>query len=154
MVTVIRPRDRVSSPKPRRALGLVYVPLEPPGRKLSVALNTPQILDSKAPVEVPLTVKGLGSGEKAHVTLAAVDEGVLRLTHQKNPDPIAWYFGKRALGLAYRDDYGRLLDPNMGAAGAVNFGGDEFGGAGLSVVPTKTVALWSGVVDTDASGHA
>jgi uncharacterized protein YfaS (alpha-2-macroglobulin family) len=154
MVTVVQPRDPVSSPKPRRALGLVYISLDPPGRKLSVALDAPQILDSKAPVQVPLTVKGLGSGEKAHVTLAAVDEGILRLTHQKNPDPIAWYFGKRALGLTYRDDYGRLLDPNLGAAGAVNFGGDEFGGAGLSVVPTKSVALWSGIVETDAGGHA
>jgi uncharacterized protein YfaS (alpha-2-macroglobulin family) len=154
MVTVVQPRDPVSSPKPHRALGLVYVPLDPPGRKLSVALNTPTVLDSKAPVLVPLTVKGLGFGERAHVTLAAVDEGILRLTHQKNPDPIAWYFGKRALGLSYRDDYGRLLDPNLGAAGAVNFGGDEFGGAMLSVVPTRTVALWSGVVETNAGGHA
>ncbi|HEY3948923.1 alpha-2-macroglobulin [Phenylobacterium sp.] len=153
LVTVVQPRDPVSSPKPRRALGLVYIPLEPPGRKLSVAFATPQILDSKTPVTVPLTVKGL-SGERAHVTLAAVDEGVLRLTHQKNPDPIGWYFGKRAFSLAYRDDYGRLLDPNLGAAGAVNFGGDEFGGAALSVVPIKTVALWSGVVETDAQGHA
>jgi uncharacterized protein YfaS (alpha-2-macroglobulin family) len=154
MVTVVQPRDPVSSPKPRRALGIAYVPLEPPGRKLQITMDTPQVVGSKDPVVVPLTVKGLGSGEKAHLTLAAVDEGVLRLTHQKNPDPIAWYFGKRALGLSYRDDYGRLLDPNLGAAGAVNFGGDEFGGAGLTVVPTKTVALWSGVVDTDDNGKA
>ena len=154
MITVVQPRDPVFSPKPRRALGLVYVPIDQTGRKLSVVLATPQIIDSKAPVTVPLTVKGLGWGEKAHVTLAAVDEGVLRLTHQKNPDPVGWYFGKRALGLSYRDDYGRLLNPNLGAAGAVNFGGDEFGGAGLTVVPTKTVALWSGIVDTDAAGHA
>jgi uncharacterized protein YfaS (alpha-2-macroglobulin family) len=154
MVTVVQPRDPVSSPKPRRALGLVYIPLDPPGRKLSVALSAPPVLDSKAPVVVPIAVKGLGSGERAHVTLAAVDEGILRLTHQKNPDPTAWYFGKRALGVAYRDDYGRLLDPNLGAAGAVRFGGDEFGGAGLTVVPTRTVALWSGVVDTDSRGHA
>ena len=154
LVTVVQPRVPVSSPKPRRALGVVYVPLDPPGRKLTVKIETPQLLDSKAPVVVPVTVKGLGFGEKAHVTLAAVDEGILRLTHQKNPDPIAWYFGKKALGLSYRDDYGRLLDPNLGAAGAVNFGGDEFGGASLSVVPIKTVALWSGIVDTDATGHA
>ncbi|HWE99202.1 MAG TPA: alpha-2-macroglobulin [Caulobacteraceae bacterium] len=154
LATVVQPRDPSLSPKPRRALGLVYVPLEPSGRKLSVSMQTPQVLDSKAPLSVPLIVKGLGAGEKAHVTLAAVDEGILRLTHQKNPDPIGWYFGKRALGLAYRDDYGRLLDPNMAAAGAVNFGGDEFGGAGLSVVPTKSVALWSGIVDTDARGRA
>ncbi|HKR88094.1 MAG TPA: alpha-2-macroglobulin family protein, partial [Phenylobacterium sp.] len=154
LATVVQPRDPVASPKPRRAPGLVYVPLEPRGRKLSVALETPQLLDAKAPIQIPLTVKGLGAGESAHVTLAAVDEGILQLTHQKDPDPAAWYFGKRALGLAYRDDYGRLLDPNLGPAGAVNFGGDEVGGANLSAVPIKTVALWSGVVTTDARGRA
>ena len=31
-----------------------------------------------------------------------------------SPDPIAWYFGKRALGVDYRDDYGRLLNANLG----------------------------------------
>jgi uncharacterized protein YfaS (alpha-2-macroglobulin family) len=154
LVTVVQPRDPVASPKPRRALGLVYVPLEPKGRKLTVTLQAPALFDSKAPVSVPLVVKGLGGGESAHLTLAAVDEGILRLTHQKDPDPATWYFGKRALGLAYRDDYGRLLNPNLAAAGPVNFGGDEVGGAGLSAVPTKTVALWSGVVTTDAQGRA
>jgi uncharacterized protein YfaS (alpha-2-macroglobulin family) len=154
LATVVQPRDPAASPKPRRALGLVYVPLEPRGRKLAVALQNPPLLDSKAPVQVPLVVKGLGFGESAHVTLAAVDEGIMRLTHQKNPDPAGWYFGKRALGLAYRDDYGRLLDPNLGAATGVNFGGDEVGGAALSVVPIKTVALWSGVVTTDSHGRA
>jgi uncharacterized protein YfaS (alpha-2-macroglobulin family) len=155
LATVVQPRDPVASPKPRRALGLVYVPLEPSGQKLTVALQAPPILDSKAAVQVPLVVKGLGFGETAHVTLAAVDEGILRVTHQQNPDPIAWYFGKRALSLAYRDDYGRLLDPNLGPAGAVNFGGDEVGGgSSLTAVPIKTVALWSGVVTTDAGGHA
>jgi hypothetical protein len=153
-VTVIQPRDPVSSPKPRRALGLAYIPLETPGRKLTVAFATPGKIDSKAPVVASLTVKGLAFGQRAHVTLAAVDEGVLRLTHQKNPDPASWYFGKRALTLAYRDDYGRLLDPNLGAAAAVSFGGDEVGGAGLSAVPIRIVALWSGIVDTDLAGHA
>jgi hypothetical protein len=154
LVSVIQPRDPVSSPKPRRALGLVYVPLTPQGRELTVALGAPAKIDSRAPVVIPLTVKGLQGGERAHVTVAAVDEGILRLTHQKNPDPADWYFGKRALGLVYRDDYGRLLDPNLGAAAAVSFGGDEVGGASLTAVPIKTVALWSGVVDTDTSGHA
>ena len=154
LVTIVQPRDPVSSPKPRRAVGLVYVPLDPDGGKLSVALGAPQKITSHAPVVVPLTVKGLGLGESAYVTLAAVDEGILRLTHHRNPDPISWYFSKRALGLVYRDDYGRLLDPNLGAATAVSFGADEIGGAGLANVPIRTVALWSGVVHTDASGRA
>ena len=32
--------------------------------------------------------------------------------------------------------------------------GDQIGGAGLSVVPTKSVALFSGPVKLDKSGHA
>ncbi|MGH6997527.1 MAG: alpha-2-macroglobulin family protein, partial [Phenylobacterium sp.] len=87
-------------------------------------------------------------------TLAAVDEGILQLTKFQSPDPVKWYFGKRALTLNYRDDYGRLLDPNLGAPANVNFGADGIGGEGLSVTPIKTVALWSGVVETGLDGKA
>ena len=58
LVSVVQPRDPVASPKPRRALGLVYVPLEPVGRKLTVEIGAPPKLDSRAPVTVPLTVHG------------------------------------------------------------------------------------------------
>jgi hypothetical protein len=88
------------------------------------------------------------------VTVAAVDQGILNLTRQESPDPVKWYFGKRALTLSYRDDYGRLLDPNLGAPANVNFGGDGIGGEGLTVTPIKTVALWSGVVETGIGGRA
>ena len=154
LVTVIQPRDPSVTPKPRRALGLVYVPLDPKGQKLTVDVNTPAKIDSKDTVDVPVAVHGLRFGEHAHVTIAAVDEGILRLTKQDSPDPVKWYFGKRALTLDYRDDYGRLLDPNLGAPAALNYGGDELGGEGLTVTPIKTVALWSGVVDTGLDGKA
>jgi uncharacterized protein YfaS (alpha-2-macroglobulin family) len=36
----------------------------------------------------------------------------------------------------------------------VEFGADELGGEGLTVTPTKTVALWSGVVETGLDGKA
>jgi hypothetical protein len=154
LVTVIQPRDPVASPRPHRALGLVYVPLDPKGRKLTVDVDTPDRIVSHAAIDIPVQVHGLGFGQRARVTVAAVDEGILRLTKQESPDPVKWYFGKRALGVDYRDDYGRLLDPNLGAPANVNFGGDEIGGEGLTVTPIKTVALWSGVVQTDPSGHA
>ncbi|WP_304186338.1 alpha-2-macroglobulin [Phenylobacterium aquaticum] len=154
LVSVVQPRDPVASPKPRRALGLVYVPLDPKDRKLAVSIDTPPKLDSKAMIEVPVTIKGAGFGGRARVTLAAVDEGILQLTKFKSPDPVQWYFGKKALTLDYRDDYGRLLDPNLGAPANVNFGGDEIGGEGLTVTPIKTVALWSGVVETGLDGKA
>jgi uncharacterized protein YfaS (alpha-2-macroglobulin family) len=154
MATVIQPRDPVATPKPRRAMGLVYVPLEPRGRRLTVDIGTPAKLESRAAIEVPVKVNGLGFGQRARVTIAAVDEGILRLTKFDSPDPVKWYFGKRALGVDYRDDYARLLNPNLGAPAGVSFGGDEIGGEGLTVTPIKTVALWSGVVETGLDGRA
>jgi uncharacterized protein YfaS (alpha-2-macroglobulin family) len=153
LVSVIQPRDPVTSPRPHRALGLVYVKLDPKGRKLAVDVGTPDKLVSHKGIDVPVQVRGLGFGQRARVTVAAVDEGILRLTKQASPDPVDWYFGKRALGVDYRDDYGRLLDPNLGAPASVNFGGDEIGGEGLTVTPIKTVALWSGVVETGSDGR-
>jgi len=152
LVSVIQPRDPVASPKPRRALGVVYVPLDPKNRKLEVAIGTPAKAASKKMLDVPLTIKGVAFGGKARVTLAAVDEGILQITRFKSPDPVGWYFGKRALSLNLRDDYGRLLDPNLGAPANVNFGAGEGGGEGLTVAPIRTIALWSGVVETGPGG--
>jgi hypothetical protein len=154
MVSVIQPRDPVATPKPRRAIGLAYVPLDPKGRKLAVELGTPEKIRGRDPVTVPVKVKGLPFGKRAQVTVAVVDQGILNLTKFESPDPVKWYFGKRALGVDYRDDYGRLLDPNLGAPAALNYGADELGGEGLTVTPIKTVALWSGVVETGLDGVA
>ena len=96
-----------------------------------------------------MTVDIVGTGpirEDSYVTVAAVDEGILLLTGFQSPDPAKYFFGKRRLGVDLRDDYGRLLDPNMGAAGTVRSGGDQIGGAGLTVVPTKSVVLFSAPV--------
>ncbi|MGZ8370806.1 MAG: alpha-2-macroglobulin family protein, partial [Caulobacteraceae bacterium] len=135
-------------------LGLVYVPLDPRGRKLAVDIGAPDKIDSKEGVSIPVAVRGLKLGQRAWVTVAAIDEGILQLTRQESPDPVKWYFGKRALAIDYRDDYGRLLDPNLGPPALFNFGGDEIGGEGLTVTPIKTVALWSGVVQTGFDGRA
>jgi len=154
LVTVVQPRDPVATPVPRRALGLVYVPLDPRSRRLTVDIGTPGKIDSRAEVVVPVAVKGLGFAQTAYVTVAAVDQGILALTKFESPDPAKWYFGKRALTVDYRDDYGRLMDANLGAPANVNFGGDELGGEGLTVTPTRSVALWSGVVRTGFDGRA
>lgn len=154
LVSVIQPRDPVATPKPRRALGLAYVALDPKDRRLEVALGTPEKARGRSRLTVPVQVKGLKFGQRARVTIAAVDEGILNLTRFESPDPVKWYFGKRALGVDYRDDYGRLLDPNLGAPAALNYGADEIGGEGLTTTPIKSVALWSGVKETGLDGKA
>ncbi len=161
MVSVIQPRDPVTASKPRRAIGLIYVPLDPKNRKLTVTLPSndqpqkPQLDKSgHGYIDVPVKIAGLKLGDRAKVSLAVVDQGILNLTKFQTPNPVDWYFGKRALGVDYNDDYGRLLDPNLGAPAPIEFGGDEVGGEGLTTTPIRTVALWSGVIETGLDGKA
>ena len=70
------------------------------------------------------------------------------------PNPADYYFGKRKLGVAMRDDYGRLLDANVDDLGRIRTGGDSGDIGGLDVVPTRTVALFSGPVKLDDKGEA
>ena len=160
MVSVIQPRDPVTASKPRRAVGLIYVPLDPKARKLMVNVpvsDTPAKprVDARGQgyVDVPVEVKGMKLGDKARVSIAVVDQGILNLTKFKSPNPVDWYFGKRALSVDYNDDYGRLLDPNLGAPAPMEFGGDQLGGEGLTTTPIRTIALWSGVVQTGLDGR-
>jgi uncharacterized protein YfaS (alpha-2-macroglobulin family) len=135
----------VKQPKPRRAVGVAHVSVDVSPRTFKVAMKAPAIQRPRTKMTVEVSTTG-GPKEDTYVTLAAVDEGILLLTGFPSPDPVKYFFGKRRLGVDLRDDYGRLLDPNQGAAAAIRQGGDSIGGAGLSVVPTKTVALFSGPV--------
>jgi hypothetical protein len=159
LVTVMTPRDpagrRDTPVVPRRAVGVGYVPVDMANRTLTVAVGENMgTVRPRQRIEFPITVSGAPRGESVRVTLAAVDEGILQLTKFESPDPKEHYFGRRALGVGVRDDYGRLLNPNLGAAARPRQGGDSLGGEGLTVVPTKTVALWSGLVKLDRAGRA
>ncbi|MEO1015544.1 MAG: alpha-2-macroglobulin [Pseudomonadota bacterium] len=153
MVSVYSPRDPVLRAKPRRAVGVAYTPADMSRRTYELAINAPEVTRPRREQLVTVDVDG-GPGERVYLTLAAVDEGILRLTKFESPDPAAYIFGKKSLGVSLYDDYGRLLDPNLGLPAEVRTGGDQLGGEGLSVVPTKTVALFSGLVEVGRSGRA
>ncbi len=154
LASVYTPRDVDTQPRPRRAVGVAYVPTDIKDRSMALSLETPDVLRPNQTVEIDLNVETAPSGETVYATVAAVDEGILLLTGFESPDADTAFFGKPALDIALYDDYGRLLDPNQGAAAALRGGGDQIGGAGLSVVPTKTVALYSGVIDVGRDGRA
>ncbi len=155
LVTVMTPRDPADLPVPRRAVGVTYVPVDTGARTLDVSFEAGlDGLRSRGKVEIPVRVRGAPGGERVRLAIAAVDEGILGLTRYETPDPVDYFFGRRALGVDLRDDYGRLLNPNLGAPAIARQGGDSLGGEGLTVVPTKTVSLFSDVVTLDASGRA
>lgn len=153
MVTVYSPHDSALQVKPRRALGVTYLPLDVGSRTFQLTINAPDIVRPRQQQLITVDIEG-GPSEPIFLTLSAVDEGILQLTKFESPDAPSHYFGKKALGVSLYDDYGRLLDPNLGAPSEIRTGGDQLGGEGLSVVPVKSVALYSGIVDIGGTGQA
>lgn len=150
-VTVFRP-GAAADGQPRRALGLAWVALDPAPRRLGVAIEAPEKLRPRQRAEIPLRITGAEG--MAHLTLAAVDEGVLRLTQFQSPDPAAHFLGRRRLGTDLRDDYGRLIPPPEGELAALRQGGDGDAAASGITPPQRVVALFSGVVAVGADGVA
>ena len=153
LVTAWRPLASPAERTPVRAIGAVWLGLDPALRTLAVQIAAPEKVTPRQRIEVPLRVAN-AQGSEAYVTLAAVDEGILQLTRFKTPQPSEYYFGKRRLGLDVRDDYGRLLDARADELGKIRTGGDAGDIGGLDVVPTRTVALFSGPVKLDDKGEA
>jgi len=152
LATVVTPRQPADRPAPRRAMAVSYVPFDMSARILDVAFDAPEMMRPRQQLDLPMTIGGAAAGSKVMVTIAAVDEGILRLTKFKSPDPVDYFYGKKHLGVDIRDDYGRILHANLGAA--ARFGGDQLGGEGLTVTPTKSVALFSGMIEVGAGGKA
>jgi hypothetical protein len=148
LVTVMTPRDPVNLPVPRRAIGVGYVPVDMGGRTLEVIAGAGlENVRPRTHIEVPVQIRNAGAGERVRVAIAMVDEGILNITKYESPNPVDYFFGRRALGVEIRDDYGRLLNPNLGAPATARQGGDSLGGEGLTVVPTRTVSLVSDIVE-------
>jgi len=152
LVSAFRPLAQKNDRAPVRAIGLVWLGLDVSHRVLAVEIGSPEKITPRRKIEVPIKVAQ--AGNEAFVTLAAVDEGILQLTKFASPEPSKYYFGKRRLTVAIRDDYGRLLDGTADVVGQIRTGGDSAAGRGLEVVPTRTVALFSGIVKVDAQGQA
>ena len=154
LVTDYRALNDATGREPVRSIGVAWLGVDNSARTLTPLIGGPNKITPRQHITIPVVVKGLESGEQAYITLAAVDEGILQLTDFKSPDPADFYFGKRRLGVGMHDDYGRLIKAENGAVGSIREGGDNLGGRPLAVVPTRTVALFSGLVKVGVGGMA
>jgi len=151
---LFRPGEAQESRTPMRSVGLKWLQVDPAARTIGVALETPQRMEPRGPLVVPIALSNVPAGEKAYVTVAAVDVGILNMTDYKSPDAGKWYFGQRKMGLEMRDIYGRLIDGSLGAMGRIRTGGDG-GMAAVGQPPKeKLVAFYSGIVEVGADGRA
>lgn len=154
LVTLYRPLDQPARPHdPVRAVGLIWIGLDESAHHLDVSLQAPALALPRQHLSIPVLVHGAAAGDQAHLTLAAVDEGVLGITDYRQADPFELLFGKRRLGIDVTDTYAHLLDGSA-RVGRIHEGGDEGSGpTGLAVTSTRIVALFSGDVQLDAQGR-
>ena len=155
MVTAYRPGDGADVRGPSRAMGLKWLSVGREDKSLSVSFPTIKETKPSRPITIPVTVKGpaVTNGDPVQAVIFAVDEGILRLTQFKTPDPVKALLGQQRLQLAYRDLYGRLISPLKGRPGIVQTGSDEAGNTGgVDKRVFKSVALSSGIVPIGPNG--
>ncbi|WP_355586243.1 alpha-2-macroglobulin [Xanthomonas cannabis] len=142
---------------PARAVGVAHVPMDRKARRVAVGLSAPKQMRPEQPLPVTVSVPEL-AGKAAHVTISAVDVGILNITRFPVPDANAQFFAQRRLGTDAYDIYGRVIESFEGASGKLKFGGDM----ALEALPqakrptarVQTVDLFSGSVKLDAKGNA
>ncbi|MBZ4069690.1 alpha-2-macroglobulin family protein [Escherichia fergusonii] len=122
---VVRPGDKSRSATPKRAVGVLHLPLGDENRRLDLALETP----AKMRPNKPLTVKIKASNKngetpkQVNVLVSAVDSGVLNITDYVTPDPWQAFFGQKRYGVDIYDIYGQVIE-SQGRLAALRFGGD------------------------------
>ncbi len=156
-VMLYRPMDEKAKRMPSRAMGLRWLPIDQSQRTLTVTASLPEKVKASSSLVVPVKLAGLSEGEQAHITVAAVDVGILNLTSFQTPKPQDWFYGQRRMGTDFRDLYGRLIDGMRAERGRLRSGGD-MAAAGLTMQgnpPVEaTVAMFSGIVKVGADGTA
>ncbi|GLK68743.1 alpha-2-macroglobulin family protein [Hansschlegelia plantiphila] len=150
---VHRPLDAKASRMPGRAVGVAHAQIDAADRTIGVSIDAPASSEPRRSLDVPIRLANLASGEKAYVTLAAVDVGILNLTGYKAPAPDEAVYGQRRLASEIRDLYGQLIDGMNAKAGRIRSGGDDSGSGGLQDTPTQApLALFSGIVTVGPDG--
>lgn len=96
------------------------------------------------------------TAQPSRLVLFAIDEGILQVAAYKTPDPLGYFFQKRALEVSTTQILDLILPEfrQLGLAAAP--GGDAEGLLGKHLNPfrrkgEKPVAYWSGIVDADST---
>ncbi|QYG83757.1 alpha-2-macroglobulin family protein [Citrobacter koseri] len=122
---VVRPGDKSRSATPKRAVGLLHLPLGDENRRLDLTLESPAKIRPNQPltVNVKASARHGETPKQINVLLSAVDSGVLNITDYVTPDPWQAFFGQKRYGADIYDIYGQVIE-GQGRLATLRFGGD------------------------------
>lgn len=120
-------------------------------RRLALELEAPAQLRPGETLDV-----GYKVDRRSRVVVFGVDEGILQVAGWRNPDPLGFFFEKRALEVDTRQILDLLL-PEFQALMQAAPGGDAEGGGAKYLNPfkrrrDKPVVFWSGILDAGPAG--
>ena len=156
-VTVVRTaQNKALSNYPYSSFVMANVPLDNPDRRIETTfVNVPETILPAAPLEVVLETRDqAGNPVAAEITVAAVDEGIHSILGYDNPGPYTYFQRSRQMEVRQAHYYDKVFyEPEESAPG-----GDMMRRLGLTSQVDenwiKPVALWSGIVRSDATGRA
>ncbi|NLC99266.1 MAG: alpha-2-macroglobulin family protein [Gammaproteobacteria bacterium] len=156
---VVRPGERQAQVTPKRAVGLLHLPLQRQERELTVSLQAPERMRPSQALTVKVQAldhQGQPATGPVQVLLSAVDVGVLNITNFAAPDPFAEFFARKGYSVDQFDVYGQLIEAGHGRLARMLFGGDAALASGGQRPQTQVniVALQSLPVTLDAQGQA
>ncbi|WP_223789210.1 alpha-2-macroglobulin family protein [Marinicella meishanensis] len=141
---------------PKRALGVIHLPLHRADRNLQVELIHPATSLPDEPLTVTVKTQHADPNQTTYVTLAAVDTGVLNVSNFVTPKPFEWFFAERRYFPALRDVYGALIEMIDANTARQKFGGDAdiARGGDEAQADVQIVSLLTEKVAFDANGEA
>jgi alpha-2-macroglobulin len=154
---VFKPGDQSNGITPKRAVGMIHLPMDRTSRRVELKLTAPEKMVPNQNLVVGIDAPQL-KGKTAQVFVHAVDQGITNITQFSVPDPFKYFFAQRAFSVDVFDVYGRIIEILPGSLAKLRFGGDAMLGslqqAKRDTAEVQTVDLFSGAVDIDANGKA
>ncbi len=151
---LVRKPDASLKTLPMVSFGVEPLSVKTGSKRVELNWTLAKSVQSSEGIDVTL---GLGNiGERSHVVLAAVDEGILQITGFATPNPLEYFYRKRSLTTLSYTTLNLLLPDVLAKKFAIG-GGDagEFTRRHLNPVQAKkkkSMAAVSGILTPDAEG--
>lgn len=122
---VIRPGEKSLASTPKRAVGLLHLPMAQENRRLALSLESVDKIRPEQTLKVKVKAAAQQGVMPKNITvlLSAVDSGALSITNFKTPDPWEAFFGRKRYNADQYDVYGQLIE-GEGRLARLRFGGD------------------------------
>lgn len=160
--TLIKPVKEGNRQNPVYAGGLLNVPVIDHQQTPAIRLDVPSRANPNGKMKVSLKIDdSAAQTTRMQYTVAAVDVGILDLTKYELPDMKGYFNEKRKLEVEHYSLYPMLVPYEPDSKGIIEPSGDAPSRALIkkkrvnpeSQLRVKSVALWSGVLETDEFGN-